>query len=241
MLVGVTLSLLSTHGRVLAAISRGPRSRVRDLADQVGLTERAVQGAIGDLVREGYLERVREGRRNRYVIRRDDRPGWGPMPGSGRESQDPRQAVVLACSDHRIQGGLQRFVTDRGLAGRAEMLLWPGGGPALAGPHRGELFEALRGVLERGGARSLILVSHSGCEVPDVSTVAGASPAATYRSVRRWARRISEQCRRRLGMEPELWLLHDGRPAHVRVEATRGQAEEGASRRRGQMAQGRGT
>jgi DNA-binding transcriptional ArsR family regulator len=229
------VNLLSTHGRVLEAISRGPRSRVRDLAEQVGLTERAVQGAIGDLVRNGYLERVREGRRNRYVVRRDDQPGWGPIPGSGRESRE-RQAVVLACSDHGLQGGLQRFVADRGLTGRVELLLWPGGGPALAGPHRGELFEALGGILERGGGRSLILVSHGGCEVPDVPTVAGGSPTATCRSVRRWARRLSEQCRRRLGMEPELWLLHDGWHARVRVDSTGKPAEEGASRQRDRMA-----
>jgi DNA-binding transcriptional ArsR family regulator len=233
--VNEPLNLLSTRGRVLDAISRGPRSRIRDLAEQVGLTERAVQGAIGDLVREGYLERVREGRRNRYVVRRD-RPGWRPIPGSGTESKGARQAVVLACSDHRLQGGLQRFVADRGLAGRVELLLWPGGGPALAGPHRAELFEALEGILERGGARSLILVSHSGCEVPDVPTVAGGSPTATYRSVRRWARRLSEQCRQRLGMEPELWLLHDGWRTRVRVDSTGSPAEEGASRRRGRMA-----
>jgi len=45
--------------------------RIRDLADAVGITERAVQKLLNDLVEEGVLERTREGRRNSYhVIRR---------------------------------------------------------------------------------------------------------------------------------------------------------------------------
>jgi DNA-binding transcriptional regulator PaaX len=47
---------------------------MRDLADQVGLTERAVYDAISDLIEGGYLERERVGRRNCYrlVLEPDD-------------------------------------------------------------------------------------------------------------------------------------------------------------------------
>jgi DNA-binding transcriptional regulator PaaX len=44
---------------------------VRDVAGRVGITERAVQSILGDLETAGVLERVREGRRNRYVLHLD--------------------------------------------------------------------------------------------------------------------------------------------------------------------------
>ena len=39
---------------------------MRDMATQVGITERAVQRIVHDLVAEGYVEAHREGRRNHY-------------------------------------------------------------------------------------------------------------------------------------------------------------------------------
>ena len=41
---------------------------MRDIAEQVGITERAVQRILGELESDGYLERGREGRRNRYLV-----------------------------------------------------------------------------------------------------------------------------------------------------------------------------
>jgi hypothetical protein len=41
-----------------------------ELADRVGIGERAAQKIIGDLVRDGYLLRIKEGRRNRYEVNR---------------------------------------------------------------------------------------------------------------------------------------------------------------------------
>jgi DNA-binding transcriptional regulator PaaX len=45
--------------------------RLRDVAEVVGITERAAQRIVADLVHAGYLEREREGRRNRYRINPD--------------------------------------------------------------------------------------------------------------------------------------------------------------------------
>jgi len=42
--------------------------RARDIADAVGITERAVLAIISDLVEAGYLEREKVGRRNRYTV-----------------------------------------------------------------------------------------------------------------------------------------------------------------------------
>lgn len=41
---------------------------MRDVAERVGITERAVQRIIEDLAGSGYLTIEREGRRNRYVV-----------------------------------------------------------------------------------------------------------------------------------------------------------------------------
>ena len=64
-------TLLSTHARVLVEIARDPDVRLRDLAAECDMTERAVQRIVADLERAGYLSRTRVGRRNRYTVNAD--------------------------------------------------------------------------------------------------------------------------------------------------------------------------
>lgn len=64
-------AFLSAHGHVLLAIARNPDVRLRDIADEVGVTERTVATVVRDLVEAGYVTRRREGRRNHYVIHPD--------------------------------------------------------------------------------------------------------------------------------------------------------------------------
>jgi DNA-binding transcriptional regulator PaaX len=52
-------------------VARDPGVRHRDVALQVGITERAAQRIVADLVDAGYLERERDGRRNRYRLNPD--------------------------------------------------------------------------------------------------------------------------------------------------------------------------
>ena len=66
--VSVDWTFLSNHGHVLVALSRDPDARMRDVARQVGITERAVQLIVRDLQRAGYLEVERVGRRNHYRV-----------------------------------------------------------------------------------------------------------------------------------------------------------------------------
>ena len=61
-------TFLTNHAHVLVAIARDPDARLRDVAARVGITERAAQGIVQDLVSEGYLTRERVGRRNRYEV-----------------------------------------------------------------------------------------------------------------------------------------------------------------------------
>ncbi len=67
---GAGWTFLSNHGHVLLCLARDPQLALRDVAQTVGITERSVQRIVGELEEGGYLERRREGRRNRYVIRR---------------------------------------------------------------------------------------------------------------------------------------------------------------------------
>jgi DNA-binding MarR family transcriptional regulator len=60
---------LTNHGLVLLCIAQDPGVRVRDIAADVQITERAAQRIVADLIGAGYLDRERIGRRNRYTIR----------------------------------------------------------------------------------------------------------------------------------------------------------------------------
>jgi DNA-binding transcriptional ArsR family regulator len=71
-------TFLTNHAHVLMCVARDPGVRLRDVAQIVGITERAAQRIVADLVEAGYLEREREGRRNRYRVNHD-RPLRHPM------------------------------------------------------------------------------------------------------------------------------------------------------------------
>lgn len=62
---------LTNHGLVLSYLARHPRITARDLADAIGITERATRNIIADLLDTGYIDKRREGRRNRYRINPD--------------------------------------------------------------------------------------------------------------------------------------------------------------------------
>lgn len=68
---GTTWTFLSNHAHVLLCVAREPEIRLRDVAERVGITERAVQRIVADLEAAQYLERARSGRRNRYEVHRE--------------------------------------------------------------------------------------------------------------------------------------------------------------------------
>ncbi|WP_199756829.1 helix-turn-helix transcriptional regulator [Tautonia sociabilis] len=66
-------TFLSTHAQVLLCVWRQPDALIRDIAEQVGISGRAVQLVLRDLEDEGYITSVRVGRRNRYQLHSDRR------------------------------------------------------------------------------------------------------------------------------------------------------------------------
>ncbi len=73
-----TWTFFSNHAHVLVVLARQPDVLIKDLAWEVGITERAASSILSDLEEEGYLTRVREGRSNRYILHRS-RPLRHPL------------------------------------------------------------------------------------------------------------------------------------------------------------------
>lgn len=118
--VGSDWTFLSNHAYVLLCIAQEPGTRLRDVADRVGITERAVQRIVSDLEEGGYLSRVRTGRRNQYEVH------------AGRPLRHPLEA-------HRQVAALVEMVLGRGASGGESGGPEEGatpGGPARSGRRR---------------------------------------------------------------------------------------------------------
>jgi DNA-binding MarR family transcriptional regulator len=61
-------TFLSNHGNVIVYIDEHPTARLREIADAIGITERATHKLVSELVDEGYITRTRIGRRNEYAV-----------------------------------------------------------------------------------------------------------------------------------------------------------------------------
>jgi hypothetical protein len=64
-------TFLTNHAMVLVTIARDPDTRMRHVAEQVGITERAAHRIVSELIEEGYLTRHRLGRRSFYEVHAD--------------------------------------------------------------------------------------------------------------------------------------------------------------------------
>jgi predicted transcriptional regulator len=64
-------SFLTNHALTMLVIAHDPTVRMREIAATVGITERAAQRIVSDLVEAGYVDRTRVGRRNEYAINSD--------------------------------------------------------------------------------------------------------------------------------------------------------------------------
>ena len=60
--------LLTNHALVLIHVREYPRSTLREIANAVGITERATLSLLRSMEEEGIISRQKEGRRNRYWV-----------------------------------------------------------------------------------------------------------------------------------------------------------------------------
>ena len=61
-------TFLTYHGRVLVYLVKHPQATCREIAQEAGVTERAIQKIIHDLIADGYIIRRKVGRGNKYQI-----------------------------------------------------------------------------------------------------------------------------------------------------------------------------
>lgn len=61
-------TFLSNHGHVLICLALNEDDTMREVAQKVGITERAIQRIVTDLEEAGVIVRERFGRRNRYSV-----------------------------------------------------------------------------------------------------------------------------------------------------------------------------
>jgi predicted transcriptional regulator len=82
-------TFLTNHAHVLICIATDPDLRLRDVASRVGITERAAQRILHDLIGAGYVTRLKMGRRNSYHLRLEQ-----PMRHPIEETHAVRDLIV---------------------------------------------------------------------------------------------------------------------------------------------------
>ena len=88
-------TFLTNHARVLLCVAHDPGARLRDIAAALDITERGAFGIITDLIEAGYIDKEKDGRRNRYRIQAHLPP---PEP-TGREHTVGEVLALLAGTD----------------------------------------------------------------------------------------------------------------------------------------------
>jgi hypothetical protein len=105
-----TWTFLSNHALVLLSIARDPGIRLRQIGEQVGITERAAHRIVTELIGAGYVERERRGRRNHYGVAAD-RSLPDPLPG-GQTVGDLLRVLELEPAVDGVSAPTQGAFTD---------------------------------------------------------------------------------------------------------------------------------
>ena len=214
---------MSRHGMAMVAVVRRPDLRLRELAEQIGISPRATQTIVSDLVDAGFVERRRKGRRNHYQVRGDRSlpDPWavdhevsdlvGALvsgPRATRPSGGRRQALVLACSDHRYQEPLRDLMAAEGLLAQAEVVLWPGGAASLTGLEGHLMLEVMSVAISAAEPpQRVVLVAHQDCHVRTAFGRGGGERLARLLEIRGRRRRSIDRVHSAFGVRPETWYI----------------------------------
>lgn len=88
-------NLYSNHGLVLMRIWLDPDATLSDIADDIGVKERAVYAIVRDLVNEGFVAKEKAGRRNRYYVNMDKALDFQPLPNTTIRQQIMGLALTM--------------------------------------------------------------------------------------------------------------------------------------------------
>ncbi len=106
-------TFLTNHALVLSFLAKHPRITALDLAEAIGIRERAIRRIIADLEAAGYIKKKKDGRRNTYTINLD-------MPLRHETHQHVAIGNFLeALAWERVAGGATRPEPQRRRSGRA--------------------------------------------------------------------------------------------------------------------------
>ena len=61
-------NFFTNHGHVIFVLSQNPKITSREVAQEVGITERATQKIISDLEQGGFIKIKKDGRNNIYKV-----------------------------------------------------------------------------------------------------------------------------------------------------------------------------
>ena len=64
-------TFLTNHGHARVCIAQNPEVRLAEMAQRIGIGERAVHRIVHDLIEAGYASVTKVGRRNRYELHWD--------------------------------------------------------------------------------------------------------------------------------------------------------------------------
>lgn len=87
-------TFLTNHSHVLLCIAENPDILLREVAQRVGITERATQRIVAELEEAAYLSHEKVGRRNSYEV-------------------NPTLPLRHPLEDHLEIGALLRVLSDR--------------------------------------------------------------------------------------------------------------------------------
>src|SRR6478672_6653714 len=93
---------LTNHALILIYVTGHRDSTVRDIAEAVGVTERATLAILRELDLEGIVERHRDGRRNTYALNFERLAAYrreGTVTLAPREFVDGLIGALLSLSD----------------------------------------------------------------------------------------------------------------------------------------------
>jgi hypothetical protein len=75
-------NLYTNHGLVLMRIWIAPDATLSEIAEDIGVRERAVYAIVRELVAEGFIVKEKSGRRNRYHVNIEKALAYEPIPNT---------------------------------------------------------------------------------------------------------------------------------------------------------------
>jgi hypothetical protein len=102
-------NFLTNHAHVLLCLARDPGVRLREVAADLGITERSAHAIVADLAAAGYVVKHKHGRRNRYQIQ-----AHLPLPDLASPESAIGDVLALLMGGRMAEGTAADTTTESG-------------------------------------------------------------------------------------------------------------------------------